>query len=162
MTLSTKKKIFCYYYAKLGNVKESAIKAGYTKFSGLYEGQKILNSKEGKDYISRLCDSQRCDGTSLIKRGLERLAFGSVNDAVSLLFGESEETSADTIDSLDLFNVSEIKRRKGGAVEIKFFDRQKALEALSEFLQKSDTDTAKDFFEALKSSGDNLGDNLEI
>jgi len=33
---------------------------------------------------------------------------------------------------MDLFNISEIKRKKGGDIEIKFFDRLKALEALYE------------------------------
>ena len=33
---------------------------------------------------------------------------------------------------MDLFNISEIKRKKGGDIEIKFFDRIKALERLGD------------------------------
>ena len=38
----------------------------------------------------------------------------------------------DVIERLDLFNVSEIKRVKGGGVEVRLFDRLKALEKLAE------------------------------
>jgi hypothetical protein len=69
--------------------------------------------------------------------GLERLAFGSCNDAVYLVFSE-ELPPADVISGLDLFNVSEVKRVKGGGVEVKLFDRQKALEKLLEYLNTVD------------------------
>lgn len=60
--------------------------------------------------------------------GYYRLAFGCFTDAVSLLF--DDEVTATKIQELDLFNISEIKRKKNGEVEIKFFDRLKALEKL--------------------------------
>ena len=46
---------------------------------------------------------------------------------------------ADVISRLDLFNVSEVKRVKGGGVEVKLFDRQKALEKMFEFLNSTDS-----------------------
>jgi hypothetical protein len=48
---------------------------------------------------------------------------------MKLMFCE-EAMSAEEIEKLDLFNVSDIKRPKGGGLEIKFFDRLKALERL--------------------------------
>lgn len=66
-----------------------------------------------------------------IREGLRRLAFGSAADAVRLMLCP-EELSEEQIERLDLFNVSEIKRPKGGGLEIKFFDRLKALDRLSE------------------------------
>ena len=42
------------------------------------------------------------------------------------------------IEKLDLFNVSQIKRQKGGGIEIKFFDRLKALERLSALSEKEE------------------------
>lgn len=86
-----------------------------------------------------------------MKTGLERLAFGSANDAVKLAFCDSEEKI--DIDALDLFNVSEIKRQKGGTVEVKLFDRHRALELLSEIEAQKDADfSAENFFEALSES----------
>ncbi len=43
---------------------------------------------------------------------------------------------------MDLFNISEIKRKKGGDVEIKFFDRLKALEALEELSAFSESENS--------------------
>ena len=65
-----------------------------------------------------------------VKSGLSRLAFGQVNDVAALVF--SEQPTPSQIAQADLFNVSEMKRVKGGGVEVKFFDRQKALEKLFE------------------------------
>lgn len=49
---------------------------------------------------------------------------------------------------MDLFNISEIKRPKGGGLEIKFFDRLKPLEKLQEISTDS-SQTALPFYEAL-------------
>ncbi len=65
---------------------------------------------------------------SNIASGFYRLAFGCVSDAIKLIF--SDNIDPDTIDSMDFFNIAEIKRKKGGDVEIKFFDRLKAMEKL--------------------------------
>lgn len=72
-----------------------------------------------------------------IKEGLKHLAFGNCNDAVVLAFAE-ELPPKSVIEKLDLFNVSEIKRVKGGGVEIKLFDRFKALEKLYEIENSSE------------------------
>lgn len=82
--------------------------------------------------------------------GLRRLAFGEIQDAVSLLF-ESEENVLLKLDKLDLFNVSEIKRVKGGGMEIKFFDRLKALDKLLQVIN-TDDDRSASFYEALEKS----------
>ncbi len=83
--------------------------------------------------------------------GLRRLAFGEIQDAVSLLF-ESEENVLLKLDKLDLFNVSEIKRVKGGGMEIKFFDRLKALDKLLQVINTDDDRSAFSFYEALEKS----------
>lgn len=65
-----------------------------------------------------------------ILEGYRRIAFGGVQDPVRLLF--CEEVSPRTLKSMDLFNVSEVKRPKGGGMEIKFFDRIRALQCMQE------------------------------
>ncbi len=88
-------------------------------------------------------------GNDSIKKGLEKLAFGSCNDAVVLAFAE-ELPPSEIIEKLDLYNVSEIKRVKGGGVEIKFFDRLKALEKLYELENAFDNhDKASELIKAL-------------
>jgi hypothetical protein len=63
-----------------------------------------------------------------ITKGYERLAFGGIADAVRLLFTEEPDLAA--LGKMDLYNIAEIKRPKGGGMEIKFFDRIKALQCL--------------------------------
>ncbi len=93
----------------------------------------------------RITQKDICDG-------LGRLAFGEIQDAVTLLF-ENEENILTTLKGLDLFNVSEIKRAKGGGMEIKFFDRFKALEKLKEIADESGGAKGDiSFFEALEKS----------
>lgn len=86
-----------------------------------------------------------------VTEGLRRLAFGEIQDAVTLLF-ESEEQILTKLPTLDLFNISEIKRVKGGGMEIKFFDRLKALEKLASALGEDGKNTAVSFYEALEKS----------
>ena len=74
----------------------------------------------------KISEKEVCDG-------LRRLAFGEITDAVSLLF-EPEEKILQKLNTLDLFNVSEIKRPKGGGMEIKFFDRLKAIDKIREMV----------------------------
>ena len=81
---------------------------------------------------------------------LKRLAFGDITDAVTLLFAD-DDISNEKIKSLDLFCISEIKKARAGAMEIKFFDRQKALEKLFELSSKESNETMS-FYAALEES----------
>lgn len=62
--------------------------------------------------------------------GYRRIAFGEVQDPVRLLF--CEEISPQILRKMDLFNVAEVKRPKGGGMEIRFFDRIRALQCMQE------------------------------
>lgn len=53
---------------------------------------------------------------------------------------------------MELFNIAEIKRPKGGGIEIKFFDRLKALERLADMTADEATDSALPFYRALENS----------
>ena len=83
-----------------------------------------------------------------INQGLTNLAVGDVSDAVSLLF-LSEDEILQKLPKLNLFNISEIKRVKGGGMEIKFFDRLKAFEKLNEIVAVSNGEGLS-FYRALE------------
>lgn len=71
--------------------------------------------------------------------------------------------SIENLENYDLFNVAEIKRPKENAMEIKFFDRLKALEKL-ELLSKSDKGNTSDFYNAIISGLKNSqsdGDDIQ-
>lgn len=84
-----------------------------------------------------------------IYQGYQQLAFGSIADAIKLLF--MEEPNPRALGKMNFFNVAEIRRMKEGAMEIKFFDRLKALEKLEEITDQGQTDTPP-FYEALENS----------
>lgn len=141
--LSKKEKEFSAYYLELGNGREAAARAGYLipkKAAG-----RLLERSEIKKYIHSLLSKR--EDVADARTGFRRLAFGSVADAVRLLDGEREN-----LDGLDLFMVSDIKIPKGGGMEIKFFDRQKALESLAELEKAGSDDTALPFYSALRKS----------
>lgn len=93
-------------------------------------------------------------GAQLVMDGLRELAFGEVNDAVRLAFSD-EMPSADVLAGMNLFNVASINHDKGGGVEIKFFDRLKALEKLYEYAHAGDNGAAAaSLLEALAGADD--------
>lgn len=81
-----------------------------------------------------------------VLEGYRHIAFGSVTDPVRLLF--CEEVTPRALKSMDLFNVAEIKRPRGGGMEIKFFDRIRALQCLEEMSAGEAAPCG--FFEALQ------------
>ena len=93
------------------------------------------------------------DEKQLVLEGLEKLAFGKVNDAVRLVFAE-EVPSAAVLARMNLFNVASISRDKGG-VEVKFFDRQRALERLYDYASAGQNgETAESLLRALAGGDD--------
>ena len=119
---------------------------------------RLLRKKEIQNEIQRL-DKKRQRSEADISAGYFRLAFGCVSDAIKLIF--SEDISEEKIERLDLFNIAEIKRKKCGDVEIKFFDRLKALQQLYEMSEGSDSGEAS-IFDAIRKGASALrGDSLE-
>ena len=84
--------------------------------------------------------------------GYERLAFGSTSDAFRLIMSGSDDVC--DVGSLDLFNVAEVKKPKDGAMEIKFFDRLKALDQMTAF--PDNEDAAASFYDAISACADSL------
>ena len=154
MNRNTKARLnsFCCNYVILGSVEEAAVRAGFPRESSLSEGIGLLKNEECRQLIAQLRQLLADSGT--VAAGLKRLAFGSCTDAVYLVFAE-ELPPAEVIEKLDLFNVSEIKRVKGGGVEVKLFDRLKALEKLFELENAfSDRDKAESLIKALTADGE--------
>lgn len=114
------------------------IDEGDLSSTAIHQGRKKIMAKRKKSVEEQ------------VRQGLLDLALGNVSDAVSLLY-LSDEDALSKIPKLNLFNVSEIKRPKGGGMEIKFFDRAKAFERLGQ-LTASKTDEGLSFYQALEKS----------
>ena len=62
------------------------------------------------------------------------------------------DITEEKIEKLDLFYVSEIKKQKGGGLEIKFFDRLKALDKLSALSEKESEENGNSLYYAIEKS----------
>lgn len=143
--LSDKETLFCTYY-HLGRCgREAAAKSGYRNPERA--AVRLLRRREIRSCIDRL-DAEKSDRQSEVLAGYRRLAFGCVNDAVRLLQC-GDDLSLLAPDELDLYLVSELKRPKGGGLEIKFFDRLKALERLEALAGREPSAQAAAFLAAL-------------
>lgn len=147
--LTEKEKLFCFFYANLPSPRQAAAKAGYRRAERT--AAKLLMREEIQQEIQR----QRAGcGMDAVKAGLHQLAFGSCKDAVKLLF-EEEPPENDTLEQMDFFNVAEIKRPKNGGMEVKFFDRAKAMDQLVN-LQEREQAGESPLFEALRQGAKSL------
>lgn len=117
---------------------------------------KLLRRSDITEEIART-DKQREATEKDIAIGYQRLAFGCISDAVCLLF--SDEVSREEIEKMDLFNISEIKRKKGGDIEIKFFDRLKALEKLTDMSNICRGNEENSIFSAIEKGAKALRDD---
>lgn len=77
---------------------------------------------------------------------LRKLADRRVNDAVKLAFLDGE--SVDRVDELDLSGLVELKKTEKG-FEARFVDQIKVLEMMRDLMDRSDTEAAEEFFQAL-------------
>lgn len=144
--LNRKEKLFCLYYAQSRSGREAAAKAGYPLPE--QAAVRLLRSAHIRQELSALAsDDGAC--TAELLAGYRKLAFGSTADALRLLFGSVQP---EDFDALDLFNVAEIKKPKDGALEIKFFDRLKALEHLEALTQADHADSGLPLYRALMRS----------
>ena len=125
--LTAREREFCLSFMQSGDAQLSARRAGFRNPDS--EGERLLCNEKICAELERLSELRGRLLAALSVIGYQRLAFGSAADAASLLF--EENPSRETLGKMDLFLVSEIRRPKDGAMEIKFFDRARALEKLA-------------------------------
>ena len=130
--MKPREKEFCRLMAVYGDPIRAARMARYrdpeTVWSQLAARDDIV------DEIRRRCENIRSIYESTALTGLYRLAYGGVGDPLNLLY--RDQISEEDLQTLDLRNVSEIKRSDKG-IEIKFCDRVKAIDKLQELLSNS-------------------------
>lgn len=156
--LSARERLFCRLFAETGSPREAAARAGYAVFPER-AGLKLLERAPVREEIKDVIGERNRQKTQAAD-GLYRIAFGSTADALKLLFrGESMEESE--LESLDLYSISEVKRQSGGGMEIKFFDRLKALEQLERLESSAAQREVDSFYEALAQNAAGLEEGGE-
>ena len=147
---------FAKMFVRTRNGSETAVRLGAKPCEAKQIEAELLANAAVKREIKKL-DKEDMQTLCYVKTGLSRLAFGSINDAAALVF--AEELTVDEILKADLFNVAEIKRVKGGGVEMKFFDRQKALEKLVELdPELKEVSAAQEFLAAVYGGSQDISD----
>jgi hypothetical protein len=141
---------FAMKFAVCGNPYEAAVYAGADKATAAFEGVRLLFSRNVRRKIAAFkADAEDCAAA----QGLKRIAFGRVNDAVRLMF--AEEVTPEMIEEADLYCVSEIKRDRVGKIEMRFFDRQRAIDKLIELEhEKNSGDSAESLINAIYGKGE--------
>ncbi len=156
---TAKEMLFCYYFHQLRNGREAAARAGYLPIMAENTAMKLLQRKDIHRVLKGL-DQEYEKGRlqNDIISGLKRLAFGSVSDSMKLIF----QDELPELEELDFFAISEIKKPKDGALEIKFFDRFKALEKLLEISEEaSGQDGIAGLYHALEQSARIIQDQAD-
>ena len=120
-SLKEKEKLFCFYYCRTRNIREAAAKAGYTLFPEK-AGQKLIRDKRITAEIKKLEKLQEVSQREAAA-GYRRIAYGSVCDAIRLLFADSPPEPGE-LESLEaeqrqLANAEEIKTPKKEVQTIK-------------------------------------------
>lgn len=144
--LTKKEQLFCSYYALYGNPRQAAAKAGW-KIGAERAGLLLLRRSDIRGEILRAIKGSA--ELAAVQSGWSRLALGGIGDAVRLLYHNEDEPPQE-LDEMELMNVAEIKRPRGGGMEIKFFDRVKALEKLQDFSGAQERDGGASFYAALE------------
>ncbi|BCZ46951.1 PBSX phage terminase small subunit [Clostridium gelidum] len=155
--LTDKQRLFCLYFIKNHNQTLSAIKAGYVPERAHITGSELVrNSKvaaELRRLKGKITEELYLDAMDVLNMYIkiafvdptEYLAFGQKEVPVMTMYGplvdkETKETVMKTVNYVDFKEssmidgtvISEVKQGKDG-VSIKFEDRMKALDKLSEY-----------------------------
>lgn len=147
--LTSREENFCRAFVCSREPRASAAKAGFA-LNPERAAIKLLNSRKIRERIAQL-EQERQARVAEVTDGYRRIAFGSVADAVRLILLDEPPEEAE-LEKMDLTMVSDIKRPKGGGLEVKFFDRLKALDRLCELSNAVGENEGSDFFAALNKS----------
>ena len=156
--LTRKERLFCRCLLLGGNAAEAVVQAGYPPDNAATKAALLLGRKAVRREMAALRREAEAKAANkeetgfLALAGLRRLAFSSANDAARLVGSDTTPTPVE-LAAMDLFCVSDMKRTRDGQLEVKFFDRIKALEALLAWADKEiGSERGLSFYTALENS----------
>lgn len=134
-TLTAREQLFCSYQALLGEPFEAARRAGYARSRLDKTMGELLGRKDIRLQTDRMYGYWHYGMGNAALTGLARVALGNVTDVARLV--ADEKLTAEELEKLDLFAVSEVRRRKDGTLEVKMVDRIAALRLLLEYTHRT-------------------------
>lgn len=154
-----RKKRFAEIFACCVDCELAAELTGSTASSAREDGMALLSGRYVRKHVQKLMREKR-ELAASVRSGLERLAFSRCNDAVALAFSPPDAISQSRIRKMDLSCIASIKRDKDGGVDIKLFDRGRALEALMRLDEsESHAGGAQELISALSEQYEDGGDS---
>jgi hypothetical protein len=154
--LYTKQRLFCYYMARMDDPVEAALRAGYSAKAARGEAIRLLTRGDVQAEVERCRKEARENRSDVALAGLCRLAVGGTGDAARLVC-RAERPDEKELAAMDLFAVSELRRGKDDALEIKMYDRLKALELLLDYHSKEQEAEGGSIYSALGAAATGAG-----
>lgn len=140
--MTKQEKMFCEIFAATLDKERAAKAAGFVESPEIF-AQRLFSKAAVRKRCKRLIKSSlECQSAVA---GLSKLVFGNASSAVEAFF----EEGVPSLKNADLFCISEIKRSSTGAVEIKFFDKIRALQTLAELCPTESENKMQGFYEAI-------------
>ena len=122
--------LFAQEYVLDHNATQAAIRAGYSKRVAHVNGPRLLSNASVQTWIAEAQELKARSREITIERVLEemrRLAFAQTTDMVELKGGWVTVKDTDSLTTEQKSAISQIRQKKDGEIEVKFYDKQKAL-----------------------------------
>ena len=129
--------LFAQEYVKDLNATRAAIRAGYAKRGAAVTGSRLIRKPNVEYWIAEAQELKARSRDITIERVLEemrRLAFAQTTDIVTLKGGWVQIADTDSLTTEQKSAISQIRQKKDGELEVKFYDKLKALDSLAKYL----------------------------
>ena len=129
--------LFAQEYVLDHNATQAAIRAGYSKRVAHVNGPRLLSNASVQTWIAEAQELKARSRDITVERVLEeyrRIAFAQTTDMVTLKGGWVQISDTDSLTTEQKSAISQIRQKKDGELEVRFYDKQKALDSLAKYL----------------------------
>ena len=129
--------LFAQEYIKDLNATLAAIRAGYAKRGAAVTGSRLIRKPNVEYWIAEAQELKARSRNITVERVLEeyrRIAFAQTTDIVTLKGGWVQISDTDSLTTEQKSAISQIRQKKDGELEVRFYDKQKALDSLAKYL----------------------------
>ena len=119
------------------NATRAAVRAGYAERHAAAIASKLLRKVNVEYWIDEAQELKARSRNITVDRVLEeyrRIAFAQTTDMVTLKGGYVQIADTDSLTTEQKSAISQIRQKKDGELEVKFYDKLKALDALAKYL----------------------------
>ena len=129
--------LFAQEYVVDLNATRAAVRAGYTAKHAAVTASKLLRNVNVEYWIAEAQELKARSRNITVERVLEeyrRIAFAQTTDMVTLKGGLVQISDTDSLTTEQKSAISQIRQKKDGELEVRFYDKQKALDSLAKYL----------------------------